>query len=377
MTELLEYCKSHADDIVETLGQLVMKESFRADKPQVDDLGRWIKARVQSLGAKIDVFPQSSVGDNMLASFGQGPEQVLILCHFDTVWPLGTIGKRPFNVEGGIATGPGVLDMKAGIAITLHAIQALRDLGIELNRTVKVVFNTDEETDSSSSRQLIEQEAKRSAFVLCLEPSFGKEGALKTARKGVGSFDLTITGRAAHAGNDPENGISAVEELAHQVLRLKDLADPPIGTTITVWAAQGGTVRNQVAPHAQALVDVRVPTREEGERVTKGIYALTPAVPGATIQVSGGMERVPMERTEAVGRLYSRTSDIAFGLGMELQEAKLVGGGSDGQLAAALGIPVLDGLGGVGEGPHADSEYVFVDSLPQRTALLAALLVDL
>ena len=266
--------------------------------------------------------------------------------------------------------------MKAGIAITLHALESLRELGLKPKRRVRLLFNTDEETDSATSREVIEREARESTHVLCLEPAFGKEGALKMARKGVGSFDVRIVGRAAHAGNDPENGISAVEELAHQVLRLRDLNNPATGTTVTVGAARGGVVRNQVAPHAEAMVDIRVATAEEGERVSKEILGLTPVLPGAKVEVVGGMERPPMERTEAMKRLFGKASDIAIGLGMELQEAS-VGGGSDGQFAAAVGVPVLDGLGGVGEGPHAEDEYVFVDSLAQRTALLASLLVEL
>ncbi|MEE9198762.1 MAG: M20 family metallopeptidase, partial [Dehalococcoidia bacterium] len=374
--EFLEYSRGHVGEIIDTLDQLVQRESFTADKPAVDELGRWIRRQLDGLGATTEVIPQSSVGDHILAGLGDGPEQVLILCHFDTVWPPGTASRKPFRVEGGMAFGPGVLDMKAGIAITLHALRLLQELDVQPKRRVRMVFNTDEETDSATSREVIEREAGKSAHVFCLEPGFGKQGALKTARKGVGAFDVKITGRAAHAGNDPENGISATEEMAYQVLRLKELNDPSTGTTVTVGAARAGTVRNQVAPYAEALVDIRVVTPEEGERVSQAILGLTPVLPGAKLEVTGGMERPPMERTEAMVQLFERASGIALGLDVELKEAS-VGGGSDAQFAAALGVPVLDGLGGVGEGPHAETEYIFVDSLPQRTALLASLLVEL
>jgi glutamate carboxypeptidase len=192
----------------------------------------------------------------------------------------------------------------------------------------------------------------------------------------VGIFDIMVTGRAAHAGNDPQNGVSAVEELAHQVLLLHGLTDYGAGTTINVGVVQGGTVRNQIAPQAWALVDVRVPTAQEGQRVGDFIMGLTPVHPEATLEITGGMNRQPLERTPEIVAMFNGASNLAIPLGMELQEAS-VGGGSDAQFVAAVGTPVLDGLGGVGEGPHAEGEYVFLDSLTQRTALLASLLMDL
>ena len=376
MKLILEHVREYHREIVSTLRQLVEKESFTTDKQGVDELGHWISTKAEEVGMKYRVFPQSTVGDHILAELGQCQEQVLILCHSDTVWPPGTIKHLPFRVEANRAFGPGVLDMKAGLTIAFHAIKALRDLGLQPKRKVKILFTTDEETDSSTSRAIIEKESERSKYVFCLEPAFGKHGALKTARKGAGWFDVRIFGRAAHAGNDPENGISASEELAHQIIRLHRLNNTETGTTVTVGIAKSGTVRNQIAAYGEAWVDVRVVTHEEGGKVTRTILGLKPVLPGAKVEVTGRIEQPPMPRTEERAKLFSKVRDIALGLDMNLQEAS-VGGGSDAQFAAALGVPVLDGLGGVGEGPHSESEYVFVDSLYQRTALLASLLTEL
>ncbi len=376
MSGLQEYSKSHTNQIVETLSDLVELESFSGDKVGVDGVGAYVKNRLSHLGASVETVSQRERGDHLLATWGEGDGRAMILCHMDTVWPSGTTQQRPFRVEGGRALGPGVLDMKAGIAITIHAVEAIRDLGLTPSRSIRMLFSSDEEVGSPTSRSLIEEEARKSNHVFCLEPAFGKEGALKTARKGVGIFDIKVTARAAHAGNDPENGVSAVEEMAHQVLRLHAMTDYSTGTTVNVGVINGGTVRNQVAPLAQALVDVRVFATREAEKVSKSIMGLTPVHPEASVEVTGGMNRTPLERTQETGRLFNAASDIAIRLGIELQEAH-VGGGSDAQFAAAVGTLVLDGLGGVGEGPHAEGEYVFLDSLHQRTALLASLLVNL
>ena len=350
-------------------------ESFSSDKAGVDALSAYIGSRLEDLGARIEVLPQADFGNHMLADIGDGPDQVLILCHMDTVWPRGTTQQRPFRVQDGIAYGPGVLDMKAGIAITLHALGSLRELERLPKQRVRILFNSDEELGSTTSQQLIQDEAKKSTHVLCLEPSFGKEGALKTARKGVGMFTVKVTGRAAHAGNDPQNGISAVEEMAHQIIKLHSLTNYETGTTVNVGVANGGSVRNQVAPFAEDLVDLRVTSLDEAKRAEEAILGLAPVLPGARVEVSGGLNRPPMERTDATAKLFEKAKGIAQVAGIALTETQ-VGGGPDGQFAAAVGVPVLDGMGGVGEGPHADNEYIFVDALPQRVALLAALLAE-
>ena len=353
---------------------MVEMESFSSDKPSIDKLSSYIKNRLEALNAKVEVVPQADAGDHLLAEWGEGDEQILILCHMDTVWPAGTLKEMPFRNQDGLVSGPGVLDMKAGIAINLHALEALNTLGLTPQRRVKMVFSSDEEVGSTTSRALIEEEARKSAHVFVLEPAAGSSGALKIGRKGVGMFQLKVTGRAAHAGNEPEKGISAVEELAHQIIRLHALTDLEIGTTVNVGVMSGGTVRNQIAPFAEALVDLRVVTMSEADRVTQEILALKPSLPGASLVITGGMNRLPMEKTPATARLLEKARSVAGPLGIELTEAH-VGGGSDAQFASAMGVAVLDGLGGVGEGPHAVHEHIIAAELPKRVGLLASLLM--
>jgi glutamate carboxypeptidase len=374
MPELLDYANSRADEILATLSHLVELESFSTDKAGTDTLRAYIRDRLESVGAAVQPVPQMSVGDHLIADFGQGESQTLVLCHMDTVWPPGTIMERPFRVENGLAYGPGILDMKAGIAITLHALEAIQALGLKPRQRVRVLFNSDEEVGSTTSRQIIEEEARKSTQVFCLEPGAGPGGALKTGRKGVGMFQVKVIGRAAHAGNEPEKGISAIEEMAHQILKLHSFTDLSRGTTVNVGVVHGGAVRNQVAPLAEALVDLRVVSMEEAQRVEREILSLEPVLSGAVVEVTGGLNRPPMERTESTAMLLEMVRRHAEPLGIQLTEAQ-VGGGSDAQFAAAVGTPVLDGLGGVGEGPHAVHEYVTVAELPQRTALLASMLV--
>ena len=374
MKELLNYALAHADDTMETLRTMVEMESFTADTPSVDKLSSYIKERLETLGALVEVISQTEAGNHLLAEWGEGDEQILILCHMDTVWATGTLQDMPFRVQDGLVSGPGILDMKAGIAILLHALDALNNLGLSPQRRVKMVFNSDEEVGSTTSRALIEEEARKSAHVFVLEPAAGSGGALKIGRKGVGMFQLKVTGRAAHAGNEPEKGISAVEELAHQIIRLHSFTDLEIGTTVNVGVMSGGSVRNQIAPFAEGLVDLRVATMSEADRVTEEILALKPSLPGAVVEITGGMNRLPMEKTPATARLLESARSISEPLGIELGEAH-VGGGSDAQFASAMGVAVLDGLGGVGEGPHAAHEHIIAAELPRRVGLLASLLM--
>ena len=374
MKELLDYAQAHSSEILDTVRRIVEMESFSSDHASVNALGTYLMGELEALGARVDLVPQSEAGDHFLAEVGEGDEQVLILCHMDTVWAPGTLEEKPFRVENGLAYGPGILDMKAGIAITLHALKAIKSLELTPQQRVKLLFNSDEELGSVTSRHLIEEEARKSTHVFCLEPAAGSGGALKIGRKGVGMFQVKVTGRAAHAGNEPEKGISAVEEMAHQILRLQSLNNLEVGTSVNVGVVTGGAVRNQVPAYAEALVDLRVATLAEADRVTPEILGLAPVLPGAVVEVTGGLNRPPMEKTEATARLLDTARRLAAPLGIELPEAN-VGGGSDGQFAAAMGVPVLDGLGGVGEGPHADHEHIQVAALPQRVALLASLLV--
>jgi len=298
--------------------------------------------------------------------------QILLLGHVDTVWPVGTLEKRPFRVEGDTAYGPGCYDMKSGLVVALWALRALGALGRRLRRPVTLLVNTDEETGSNTSRAAIEEEAKRSAAALVLEPAL-PDGAVKTWRKGVGHFRVEVRGRAAHAGAEPEKGVSAVGEMAHQVLRLHDLTDLETGTTVNVGVIGGGSRSNVVAEAAWAEVDVRVMSREEAGRIEKIIRGLEPVLSGARLTVTGGIERLPMERSEGALILYEKARRVAADLGFDLKETG-TGGASDGNFTSALGIPTLDGLGAAGDGAHAEHEQVDLKTLPLRASLLAGLI---
>ncbi|RMF85313.1 MAG: M20 family peptidase [Nitrospinota bacterium] len=372
----MRYFRSEQDAMLAFLQEIVRMESPTTDKAAVDRLGRFLEAELTALGATVKRYPQQEVGDHLIAEWGEGEEQYLILCHIDTVWPIGSPAQNPIRVEDGRAYGPAIFDMKAGVTIALYALKGLRALGVTPPRRVVLLFNTDEEIGSPTSRPLIEEEARKSAYALCLEPPIPPQGALKTFRKGVGRFDLKITGRAAHSGADHDKGISAIQELAHQILKLHSLTDYEKGTTVNVGVVGGGTRPNVVAEQAWAEIDLRVSTMEEGERLTREILSLQPVTPGTRVEVTGGLNRPPMERTPTIVQLFQQAQAIGAELGLSLVEAG-TGGGSDGQFAAALGVPTLDGLGCPGDGGHAVTEHILVQHLPERAALLASLLLKL
>jgi glutamate carboxypeptidase len=306
---------------------------------------------------------------------GQDSRQAVALCHYDTVWPLGTLEQIPFSVDAdGVARGPGCFDMKAGIVVLRFALEGLQAAGQQLRRPLRVLFTSDEEVGSPTSRPLIEQTARDAAVVYVLESPL-PGGTLKTARKGTGDYLVRIQGRAAHAGVEPQKGISAVQELAHQVIALHALNDYDAGTTVNVGVVQGGTRPNVVAAAAELHVDVRVTTLAEAERLDAAIRGLQPRLSGARLSIEGGLNRPPMERSEAMGRLFEQAKRIAAAMGVQIEEGS-TGGGSDGNFSAALGIPTLDGLGAEGEGAHAAHEHVLTESFPRRAALLAGLLAE-
>ena len=358
-----------------TLRELVEIESFSGDKAGVDELGRHIGDRLRRLGANVEFRRQQQVGDHLLATFGSGHSQVLVLGHLDTIWPRGTLAANPFRLEDGRAYGPGVFDMKSGIAIALHALEALKGSARLADRRVAVLLTSDEEIGCATSRALIEEQSRRSEFVLCMEAPLGPLGSLKTSRKALGIFQVSVTGRAAHAGNDHQRGISAVEELAHQVLRLAGLTDYDRGTTVTVGRIEGGVVGNQVAACADALGDFRVSSPEEQDRVVRAIEGLTPILPGARVQARAEVNRPLMRPSAGSRRLFGLAERAAAGIGMTLTEAS-AGGGSDAQFAAALGIPVLDGLGCPGDGMFTDDEHIVVAEMQRRIDLLAAIISE-
>ena len=378
--------------MLDTIEQLVTIESPSDVKAAVDRLGTVLASRFGELGGKVKVHNVEQFGNHLQVDFGgrkrshfsqtrgevgHPQRPILLLGHMDTVYPIGTISRMPFRVSKGRVYGPGVLDMKAGIAIALQVIEALLQWNNgRLARPIIALFVSDEEVGSKSSRAITERLAGQSEAVLVLEPAAGLRGAVKTARKGVGEYTLQVEGVAAHAGLDSDKGRSAIVELSRQILRLSELANPQRGTTLNVGRIGGGTRSNVVPAEASAVIDVRVSTKEDARTVDRELKSLRPFDPACKVKVNGGMNRPPMERTRGVAALYQKAREIAKELGWELDEAS-VGGGSDGNFTAALGVPTLDGLGAVGEGAHSQGEYVVVSELPKRAALLAGLISTL
>lgn len=359
------------------LRRLVELESPSTDEARLRAVAGWLAAELAAAGGEVDTVDMEGIGEHVIARFrGSEPslEPVVVLGHVDTVHPVGTFDPV-FRLDGGLARGPGVFDMKGGWACVLAAMARFRQEGGAPRRPTVLVATCDEETGSETSRGLIEDTARGAHAVLVPEPSL-PGGAAKTRRKGVGWYRLEVTGRAAHAGVDPENGVNALVDLAHQVLAVTALADPAQGTTISVGEAGGGTASNVVPASAWASVDVRFATGAEGERVDRAIRGLEPRLDGASLRVSGGLNRPPVERTEANVALYRAARGLAAEAGWELGEGS-TGGGSDGSFTAGIGVPTLDGIGPAGSGPHSVHEHVLVEDLPRRVRLYGRLLETL
>lgn len=350
------------------LEALVRLESPSDDADRVGHLARWIRDRLGERGVRAEIRPCPPRGDALLASLGSPDGGTLLLGHLDTVWPVGTLAVRPWRVEGGCAYGPGVFDMKAGIAVGMAVLTALARQSPPV--PVSLLLVPDEEVGSTASRELTVSLARRHRRVLVLEPS--QDGAAKVARKGCGTFHVRFSGRAAHAGLEPEKGASALAEMARFVLFLDGVADPAAGTTLTATVARAGTASNVVPEAAELAVDARAWSAQEAERATAAIRGCSPADARVAIVVEGGFDRPPLEPTAASTALYEGARRIAADLGFALGAAR-VGGGSDGNFTAAAGVPTLDGLGPRGSGAHARDEHVEVDDLPLRAALIAAL----
>ncbi len=330
--------------------------------------------------ARLKTVPGGRFGRHVVCEFdllGKAKQgQILALGHSDTVWPLGTLRTMPFRQKAGRLWGPGVLDMKAGIAFFIYAMRILRDLEIPVVHKVVMQINADEEVGSESSRALTEANAKRSQAVLVLEPASGLEGKLKTARKGIGGYTVTVRGRATHSGLDFAGGASAILELARQVEKIAGFTDLARGITVNPGVISGGTRVNVVAAEARVEVDMRVPRVKDAAALDRKFHGLRPVDKRCTIDVTGGLNRPPLERSAAVVQLFRKAQALAGGMGVALEESS-VGGGSDGNFTAALGVPTLDGLGAVGEGAHALNESILVDRIAERTALLAKLVAAL
>lgn len=377
--ELLRFCEENRDDMLAVLRAMVELESPSDNKAALDRLGAHLAHEFERAGGTVTLHPHSVAGDNLSARFPgrSGDKPVLLLGHFDTVWPMGTLASMPFRVDGGRVRGPGVLDMKAGITMMMFALRALRVLGSHSgHRPVIVVLDTDEEVGSTTGRPLVEATAKDCEAVLVLEPAQGLAGHLKTSRKGVGDFTVRVTGRASHAGVDFEKGHSAIIELSRQILDIAKFTDIARGITVNPGVIQGGTRTNVVAAEASAEVDVRIARAGDARELEQKFAGLRAYDPQCKLEVTGGINRPPMERTEGTVRLFRLAQEQAIKLGITLEESS-TGGGSDGNFTSALGIPTLDGLGSVGEGAHADHESIVLAELPRRTALLASLIANI
>jgi glutamate carboxypeptidase len=375
ITEFQDFCRAQREWLLDTIETLARLESPTTDKPAVDRCGAELARRLEAIGGRVARLPRADRGDHLLAEFGCGASQVLMLGHFDTVWPIGQIERMPVARSNGRLHGPGVFDMKAGIGIAMLAARAIVETGTPIARRLVMLWTTDEEIGSGSSRGAIEDEARRSDAVLVLEPSL-PGGAVKTSRKGCGQFNLIVRGVAAHAGIDPSKGASAIHELAHQICRLNELPSLSPGISLNVGTVTGGTRPNVIADEAQAVVDVRAVSAYEMERVTAAIRQLTPRDNRTQLDISGGFDRPPLERTAGVARLYDQARGVARELGQDLGEGG-TGGGSDGNFTAAIGVPTLDGLGAVGDGAHALHEHVEIETLADRAALVAGLVARL
>jgi glutamate carboxypeptidase len=371
----LQYFTERQGAMVETIRQMVEIESPTDNKPATDQLGRWLAQKFDALGGHSKFHRAAGFGDHLQVDFPgkNGRKPILLLGHMDTVYSLGTLAKMPCKVSDGRLYGPGAYDMKSGIALMLYAIDALRDQSGQLPRPTTVLLVSDEEVGSDTSRRITEELAKKSAAVLVLEPSYGPKGALKTARKGVGEFQLKVTGKSAHAGLDFDKGHSAIVELARQIERISKFTDLKRGLTVNVGLVRGGTRVNVIAAEASASIDVRVASAADAALITRKLRSLKAIDRHCKLEMTGGVERMPMERKGGVVALYRQAVELAKQVRWKLEEAA-VGGGSDGNLTAALGIPTLDGLGGVGEGAHATHESIVISELPRRAALIAALI---
>lgn len=360
---------------------MVECESPSDDSRAVNRFVDLVAAAVEPF-ASVQTYPGGKFGRHLLCEFALcGPvkkkkAEILALGHSDTVWPIGTLAQMPFRESHGRLWGPGVLDMKSGIAFFIFAARALRELDIPVHSRVKLLLNSDEEVGSDASRTLTQETARRTKAVLVLEPGTGLEGKLKTARKGVGSYTITVRGRASHAGVDFAAGASAIVELAHQIERVTGFVDLKRGITVNPGVIAGGTRSNVVAAEARADVDIRVPRLRDAEMLDRKFHALRPVDKRCEIEIEGGMNRPPMERSVGIVQLFRTAQQLARDLGITLEES-MTGGGSDGNFTAALGIATLDGLGGVGEGAHALNESILIGRIADRTALMAKLLAAL
>lgn len=381
MSQLLTAVMNRKAEFLYLLEELITRESPSHCKSSLDELASFLADQFESRGCSVETLPGNGYGNHLRVTWcPAGRDQkllpVLLLCHMDTVWEKGTLASMPFKIENDKVYGPGAFDMKGGIAMALLAIDVLKAQGKNPRRPITIILNSDEELGTLSARSLIEQQAKQSQYVIVLEGATPKTYACKTARKGVGMFKIKARGKASHAGVAPEEGVSAIEEIARQIIKLHSWTDLEKGTTVNVGTVRGGSRRNVVADYAEAFVDLRVTTMAEADRMEKLIVGLTPELPGARLEVEGALNRPPMERTPGNTQLYEKARTVAENMGLSLPESSS-GGGSDGNFTSALGIPTLDGMGAVGDGAHAAHEHLLLQPTLERVAILAELLLQL
>ena len=377
MLSLQNHFNARQEAILSATRALVEHESKSRAEGPLSELADFVAAQLRDLGGGVELIAEPGYGTHLRARFDFGHDtrepHLLVIGHLDTVWPLGTLARLPFRITPeGHAHGPGIFDMKSGIAILLEAIRTIRQQELATKRPLTVLLTCDEEIGSKTSRPLVEEEAQNAAAALVLEPPV-TGGIVKTGRKGIGTFTIRALGRAAHAGLDPAKGVNAIVELAHQTVRLAALNNYEQGVTVSVGIVNGGTGINVVPAEAEAKVDVRFWTSEDGEQVVNAIRGLTPALAEAQLEITGGVNRPPMPRSERNIALFEHARELAAEIGFALEDT-VVGGGSDGNFTAALGVPTLDGLGVDGAGAHAEHEHILISDIPRRAALLTRLL---
>lgn len=373
-SDRIRYFESRTEALVETIREFAEIESPSDNKSAADRMGAYLAQKFAQLGGHPHLHSAEEYGDNLQIDFpgAANTKPVLLLGHFDTVYPAGTLSTMPCRIDNGRLFGPGVLDMKAGVALMLFAIEALQSWHGQLPRPVTVFLVSDEEVGSYSSRKITEDLARKSAGVLVLEPAAGR-GAVKTARKGVGEYTLTVKGIASHAGLDPGKGHSAILELARQIPILWKLNDLKSGVSVNPGVIRGGTRTNVIAAEAVAEIDVRISTAKQASGLDRKLRALKALDKDCRLNIEGRINRFPMERNRGVIALYKKAQQIAKQINWTLEEAA-VGGGSDGNFTAGIGIPTLDGLGALGEGAHAVHEHIVISELPRRGFLLSGLI---
>ncbi|EJL39186.1 M20 family metallopeptidase [Brevibacillus agri] len=372
------YLQDNMNHFLQLLEEAVNMDSPSRDKRLGDRMAGWFALQFQRLtGGRAELIPNATYGDQVRCTLGEGDKQILIIGHYDTVWLEGEAARRPFSIRDEKAYGPGVYDMKAGILQAMFALRALVKLDrLPADKKIVLLLNSDEEIGSPTSRWLVEQEASRSAASFVLEPPTEPGGALKTWRKGSAHYTVAVRGISAHAGVDHQKGVSAIEELSRQIQFLHALTDYEKGTTINVGVVKGGIGANVVADYAEAEVDVRVVSMEEAQRIENVIRERKPLLSGTSINVTGGIRRPPMERTKDTGVLFALAKSISrHELGMELEESG-TGGVSDGNFAAACGVPTLDGLGAKGGFAHSPEEWIELGEISTRATLLARLIEE-